>query len=255
MNGRAAIEIQMSDREIPSPGALVRDAYRKVEAEREALFRIAAIPAALQFLIITLLRPQDPAEPSMFIASILNLIPATMFDVAWLRRLLGADAGDPLLPYRWGRRQMGYLIRFALLILLLVFPVMFFAIMVGQLLGNAVVIIMVAGAIGGFYVFLRLSMILVSQALDRPCDPRTSWSATQGGAFRVFWGAAFVSLPVLLIGMTLIAIADTSGLALRFPLLTTLALVVLGLVLRALFLAVVAQVYAISMTGVDRMGR
>ena len=255
MNGRAAIEIQMSDREIPSPGALVRDAYRKVEAEREALFRIAAIPAALQFLIITLLHPEDPAEPSMFIASILNLIPATMFDVAWLRRLLGADEGDPLLPYRWGRRQTGYLIRFALLILLLVFPVMFIAIMAGQILGNAVAIIMVAGAIGGFYVFLRLSMILVAQALGRPCDPRMSWSVTQAGAFRMFWGAAFVSLPVLLIGMTLIAIADTSGFALRFPLLTTLALVVLGLVLRALFLAVVAQVYAICMTGIDRMGR
>jgi hypothetical protein len=55
--------------------------------------------------------------------------------------------------------------------------------------------------------------------------------------------------------MTFIAIADTSGLALRFPLLTTLALVVLGLVLRALFLAVVAQVYATCMTGIERMGR
>jgi hypothetical protein len=32
-----------------------------------------------------------------------------------------------------------------------------------------------------------------------------------------------------------------------------LALVVLGLVLRALFLTVVAQVYAISMTGIDRV--
>ncbi|MFM9844775.1 MAG: hypothetical protein ACKVOI_17580 [Dongiaceae bacterium] len=245
----------MSDREIPSPGALVRDAYRKVEAERAALFRIAAIPAAMQFLIITLLHPQDPAEPSTFIASILNLIPATMFDVAWLRRLLGADAGDPLLPYRWGRRQTGYLVRFALLILLLAFPFMSIAIMLGQILGNAVAILMVAGAIGSLYVFLRLSMILVGQALDRSCDPRTSWSATQAGAFRLFWGAAFASLPVLLIGMTLIAIADTSGLALRFPLLTTLAVVVLGLVLRALFLAVVARVYGICMTGIGRMGR
>jgi len=62
-----------------------------------------------------------------------------------------------------------------------------------------------------------------------------------------------VSLPVLVIGMTLIAIADNSGFSLRFPLLTTLALVVLGLVLRALFLAVVAQVYAICMTGIDRV--
>ncbi len=245
----------MSDREIPSPGALVRDAYRKVEAEREALFRIAAIPAALQFLIITLLHPQEPGEPSMFIASILNLIPATMFDVAWLRRLLGADEGDPLLPYRWGRRQMGYLIRFALLILLLVFPVMFITIMAGQILGNAAAIVMIAGAIGCFYAFLRLSMILVAQALDHPSDPRISWSATRAGAFRMFWGAAFVSLPVLLIGLTLIAIADTSGLALRFPLVMTLVLVVLGLVLRSLFLAVVAQVYTICMTGIDRMGR
>jgi hypothetical protein len=245
----------MSDREIPKPGELVRDAYRKVEAERQALFRIGAIPAALQFLIIVLLRPQDPGESATLIASLLNLIPATLFDVAWLRRLLGADSGDPLLPYRWGRRQTGYLVRFGLLILLLVFPIMFVAIAAGRISENAAAVLMIAGAIACFYVFLRLSLMLVARALDRPCDVRISWSATQEGAFRLFWSAAFVTLPVLLVGMTLIAIADTSGFALRFPLVTTLALVVIGLLLRSLFLAVVAQVYAIRIAGTGWVGR
>jgi hypothetical protein len=242
----------MPDREIPSPGELVRHAYRKVEAEREALFRIAAIPVALEFLISVLLRPQHLTDPLNLLAGIAILIPATLFDVAWLRRLLGADGTDPLLPYRWTRRQTGYLLRLAMLILLLLSPTWLLAMMVGPSSIGTLMLILLAGAIVYFFLFLRLSMFLIAQAVDQRCDLRQSWLATQQGAGRLFWGAAFVSLPVLIVAMVFVGVVDASGLARIFPLLTTLTLAVIQMIGRALFLAVIARVYEIRMTGGNR---
>lgn len=242
----------MPDRKIPSPGEFVRHAYRKIEAEREALFRIAAIPVALEFLISVLLRPQHLTDPLNFVVAATLLIPATLFDVAWLRRLLGADGADPLLPYRWTRRQTGYVLRLAMLSLLVLSPTWLFAMIVEPSSIGALLIMLLIGSIVYFFLFLRLSMFLVAQAVDQRCDLRLSWLATQEGAGRLFWGAAFVSLPVLIVAMVFLGVVVASGLARIFPLLTTLTLAVVQMIGRALFLAVIARVYEIRMTGNSR---
>jgi hypothetical protein len=220
-----------------------------IEAEREALFRIGAIPAAMQFLIITLLQPRDPADPWTIIANIANLIPVTLFDVAWLRRLLAADAGDAPLPIRWTRRQTGYALRLALFMLMLLSPAWLILMMAQHMSINGLVFLLLAGAVACFYVFLRLSMVLIARATDQSCDFRRSWLATRDGAGRIFWGVAFIALPLLILFTIFSAIADATGFAAGFPLLTTLVIVIVALTGRALFLAVLAQVYAIRMTG------
>ena len=98
----------MHSGEIPAPGELFRHAFRRLKTEQDHLFRIAVIPTLLYFLIFVFLRPLEQDLPALLLPLALILIPETLFDVAWLRWILGAGADDPPLPFRWTLRHTGY---------------------------------------------------------------------------------------------------------------------------------------------------
>jgi len=239
----------MSDREIPSPGELARHAYRKIEAEREALFRIGAIPVALQFLIAVLIGPLSQSDPMLLVVAALNMIPVTLFDVAWLRHLLRAAGGDPPLPYRWTRRHTGFAARLAALYILMIIaaiPASFVA-----AIFPLTVIALLAFLLGVvfFYAFLRFSLFFTARAFDQEISLQQSWAATRDGAGRFFWGAAFSFLPGFIVLMIVFSIAKGTGFAAAFPLVTTLAASAVYYLCNALLLAVIARVYEIRVTG------
>jgi hypothetical protein len=237
----------MDSSEIPAPGELFRHAYRRVRAERDHLFRIAVIPVALYFLALALLRPHQQDLPGTMLTLALVFIPMTLFDVAWLRWLLHAGAADPSLPFRWTRRHTGYLGRLVALHLILIaaaMPVVFVAALFPE---NQRPIILIVSMPLFLYLSLRFSLFLVARTIDGVCDLRRSWVATRHGAWRFFWGAAFTTIPVLILLAVLGELVDVVGFAAMLPLVTMLLSSVASFALRALLLAVTAVVYDVKM--------
>jgi len=242
----------MLDSEIPSPGDLVRYAYRKLEAEREALFRIAVIPVFLEFLILLVLFKADMGDLSMTLIAVLTLIPLTLFDVAWLRHLLGAGAGDPRLPYRWTPRHTGFAGRLLLLNILVSVAALPLAILASLLPVDLGRLLMLAGFVAAGYFLLRLSFFVVARAFDRSCDFLQSWTATKAGAGRLFWGVVFAILPILLVLAVVAEIAHATGIGAALPHVIMLLAAAANFVLRALPMAIVARVFELRMMGFQR---
>src|SRR5262245_50905550 len=243
----------MLDSEIPSPGDLVRYAYRTIEVERETLFRIGVIPVFLQFLITVLIGPREHFDFELLLALILNLVPATLFDVAWLRRLLGADAGDPLLPYRWTQRHTGFAGRLALLLAIVTAGFFVALLLMSWLPDSLLTLLLFAGSIFAFFIVLRLSPFFVARAFDSHCDFARAWAATRNGAGRFFWGAIFAFLPGFIVLGILAGMAESTGIGQMLPLVTVLVAVVINLLAHALLLAVIARVFEIRMMGFHTM--
>jgi hypothetical protein len=239
----------MLDDEIPSPRDLVRYAYRKLEAEREALFRIGVIPVFLQFMITVLFGPREHLDLAFVLALALNLIPTTLFDVAWLRRLLGADANDPLLPYRWTQRHTGFVGRLAILLGIVVGAFGAAVFVFAWLPDHLRTILLIVGSVSAFFVILRLSPFFVARAFDGHCDLAQAWAATRSGAGRFFWGAAFSFLPGFIVLGIVAGIAESTGIGSALPLVTSLLAVVISLIAHALLLAVIARVFEIRLMG------
>lgn len=242
----------MLDSEIPSAGDLVRYAYRKLEAEQEALFRIAVIPVFLEFLILVVLFQADMGDLTMTLIAVLTIIPFTLFDVAWLRHLLGAGAGDPKLPYRWTPRHTGFAGRLLLLNILLSVAALPLAILASLLPLELGRLLMLAGFVAGCYFLLRLSFFVVARAFDRSCDFLQSWTATKAGAGRFFWGVVFAILPIMVVLAIVAEIAHATGIGAALPHIIMLVTAAATFVLRSLLLAIIARVFEIRMMGFQR---
>jgi hypothetical protein len=239
----------MYNREIPSPRELVRHAYQRVEAERDQLFRIAVLPIFIYFLIFVFVQPQEQNLPAVLLVVVLAFVPETLFDVAWLRRLLGADGGDPPLPYRWTARHTGFIGRLAALHLMLIavaIPVVIVASVLPQSLGFAFQFICIPLF---FYISLRISLFLVARALDHDCDLRRSWEATRDGIWRFFWGVAFTVLPLMILVIMILELMIAIGIAKALPLVMILVTTAAAFLLRALLLVVIARIYEVRMIG------
>ena len=233
--------------EIPAPGELFRDAYRRLKAERDHLFRIAVIPTLFYFLIFVLLRPLEQDLPELLLALALILIPETLFDVAWLRWLLGAGADDPPLPFRWTVRHTGYFLRRIALHLILVAAAVPVVVASALFPENLRPIVLIACLPLFFYLSLRFSLFLVARAVDGTCDLRRSWEATRDGIWRFFWGVAFATMPLLILLAVIGELVNAVGFATMLPLAMMLLAAIAGFAFRALLLAVTAQVYDVKM--------
>ncbi len=238
----------MDSSQIPAPGELFRHAYRRVRAERDHLFRIAVIPIALYFLVIALLQPYQQDLPGLLLSLALVLIPVTLFDVAWLRWLLGAGAADPPLPFRWTLRHTAYFGRLVALHLILIAAAVPLIVISSLFPGNLRPVFLIVCFPLFFYLSLRLSLFLVARTVDGACDLRRSWGATRDGAWRFFWGAAFTTMPLLILLAVIGELVDAIGFAARLPLVMMLFAAIAGFALRALLLDVTAQVYEVKMT-------
>lgn len=237
----------MHNGEIPAPGELFRDAYRRLKAERDDLFRIAVIPTLLYFLIFVLLRPLEQNLPELLLTLALILIPETLFDVAWLRWLLGAGADDPPLPFRWTLRHTAYLGRRIALHLILIAAAVPVVVISSLLPENLRLIVLSVCFPLFFYLSLRFSLFLVARAVGGTCDLRRSWEATRDGIWRFFWGAAFTTMPLLILLAVIGELANAVGFATTLPLAMMLLAAFAAFAFRALLLAVTAQVYDVKM--------
>lgn len=237
----------MHDSEIPSPRELVRHAYSRLEAERDQLFRIAVIPVLLQFIVLALLHLRERGLSTLLLAAALTLVAFTLFDVAWLRRLLGADAHDPPLTYRWTARHTGFVGRLLLIYLILMVVALPVALIAAMLPENLGLMLQAISAPLFFYVSLRLSPFMVARTVDGPCNLRQSWEGTRDGIWRFFWGAAFAVLPLTILVIMVREMMIAAGIAARLPLVMTLITTAAAFVIRALLLIVIARVYEVRM--------
>ena len=238
----------MHSGEIPAPGELFRHAFRRLKTEQDHLFRIAVLPTLLYFLIFVFLRPLEQDLPELLLSLALILIPETLFDVAWLRWILGAGADDPPLPFRWTLRHTRYCgrrlaVRFILMAALV--PVIVIASIFPE---NLRPVVLSACLPLLFYLSLRFSLFVVARAIDGTCDLRRSWDATREGIWRFFWGAAFTAIPLLVLLAVIGELLNAAGIATTLPLAMMLLAATANFALRALLLAVTAQVYDVKMT-------
>lgn len=235
--------------EIPAPGELFRHAYRRLRAERDQLLRIAAIPIALYFLIIALLQPYEQDLPEVLLPLALIFVPETLFDVAWLRWILGAGADDPPLPLRWTMRHTRYFGRRIAVHLIQIAAAVPVILILSLFLGNLHPIVLIICVPLYFYLLLRFSLFLVARAVDGACDLKRSWAATRDGIWRFFWGATFTAMPLMILLAVIGELVDAIGFATRLPLAMMLLAAIAAFVLRALLLSVTAYVYSVKMMG------
>jgi hypothetical protein len=242
----------MTATDLPSGMELARDAFRAVGAHRDALFRIAVLPLAAEFAAALLLRPQGPLDPSTFLLMAINIVLTTLFGVAWLRRLLDADAGDPPLPYRWSSAHTRFAAALLALVVIAAIAVVPFALIAQAGAGLSGFVALIAGVGVSFLIFLRLAMTLVGAAIGRPCGFGESWRATGSGAAQYVLGAMFAFMPVLVLIGVFVNVAQATGLAGALPLMTTLMLLALVYVGHALVFAVTALVYRLRFPAVPK---
>jgi hypothetical protein len=242
----------MFDDEIPSPGALLRDAYRTIERQSADLFRIAVIPVFLEFLILILISQVNAGDFALTLTAVLMIVPFTLFDVAWLRHLLGAGTDDPPLAYRWTQRHTGFAGRLLLVNILISAGALPLAILASAFPSGLGRLLMLAGIIAGFYFLLRLSFFIVARAFDRSCEFMQSWAATKAGAGRFFWGAVFTILPATVVLAIVAEIANATGIGAALPRVMILLVATATFIWRALLFAVIARVFEIRMMGFRR---
>ena len=189
----------------------IADAYRFVWENRQDFLLIAFLPvvigAVAQTLLLGFLSPDVPVEPppdaeaqgtsGPGVAVLLNLLVSivlyVMFSVAWHRMFLAQEQTTVGAALRWGPRQMRFLARFALLVLLTA--------AVGLAFGGLATLGAVATAGAGpsplqalafmgaivvvSLVAARLFLILPAAALDEQMTLQESWRLTQGNSWRM----------------------------------------------------------------------
>lgn len=255
--------------------------YDALWEHRDDAFRLAAVPAVL-FLALQLFlswqfaaaTPEgegafDPANPPSldpwFIpATLLSLIPATLFSVNWQRVLLLGPAAAPGLGLHWGRRETTFLATvFAIALaamlaaIVVAIPVVAIFMVLQATMNNVVgpagpgtglpILPIVATAlpvvIAEIYVSVRLMPALTGAALDQRGNLRLSWRMTRGNVLRIFAAFLLGVFPFYIGAFVLELLLGMTGLFANVPITGTFLVVLVGLLLSAAGSAVMATVY------------
>ncbi len=244
-------------------GKTAAAAYRTVFGQLNQLVRAALLPFLLNTVLVapTLMAAGNPL---LFVVMVLlTLVPYTLFGVTWHRlALLGKpSAPAPVFP-GWQRRHWRFY-GYALVIMGInaVLQIGLEIAVGGPPIDESGMVVteeamrfvlIMAGGLAVFaYLALRLSFVFPAVAVDESYGLRHAWTHTRGQGLRLILIMAITLLPMLFVGMTVIAImvgalapigdaAGPGGHAFAYLLMSALSYVLL-----ALSLAVISTAFRI----------
>ncbi len=193
--------------------ATVRQAYGIVLGEPGLLLRALAMPFLLSILIAGLAVSMPSHRLVSFTLAIANVVPYTIFGVAWCRlTLLGTGAGQPQLFPSWGARHWRYFgYHFAMVIIalaLLMPPIIMGTLVVSAMTGGsnaglvgAFLLVGIPAIIGTAYALARLCFVFPAAAADEIYGWRHSWVHTRGQGMRLLVVIALSMVPAIAVQM------------------------------------------------------
>jgi hypothetical protein len=197
----------------------VTETYRQLWARRDDLIRLAIVPTLASFLL-AILASGLPLDGTMLVIWLANLLPLTLFTVNWYRlSLLGPAGGAPGLGLSWEGRKTRFLIVNLLLVFGIVLVLAIPAVIIDGLLhqsvpGYAAMIVLV---LVGFYLYLRLGLVLPAITVDHPYRLAQSWHDTAGCGLQLLVATVAAVLPILLVQQMFFALALGTGLVSAAP--------------------------------------
>jgi len=185
-----------------SVGEILSESFGFFFARLGLFFHLVTIPWILSLLLrIAVSAVTEPTLMSGLIEKVLDVIPATMFVVAWIRVvLLGPERVDRLPGLGWSARETAFVgqllqvagITFVLLaaMLLVIGPID--SMMLGRDAADpeatrreAMATPLGAGFIASFLLALRVAFGLAASAVDLPWSPRRSWAYGRGNSWPI----------------------------------------------------------------------
>lgn len=193
-----------------SVGEVLSESFGFFFARLGLFFHLVTIPWILSLLLrIAMWSVTEPTLMSGLAEKVIDVIPATMFVVAWMRVvLLGPERVDRLPGLGWSPREtafVGHLLQVAGITFVLL-AAMF--LVIGPIdpmtLGRgpvdpeaaqreAMATPLGAGFITSFLLALRVSFGLAASAIDLPWSPRRSWAYGRGNSWPII-GSLFLIL-------------------------------------------------------------
>ncbi len=154
----------------------------------------------------------EPAQYGIFLLlQIASLVASLWIAVAWHRYVLTEEFTAGWLPPLRGDLVLGYFGRSVMLGLLVLIAMLIVAIPAGvfmTIVPAATIALLLVTVVVGFYIFLRLGVILPAGAVDRKMTLRQAWTAT-GSEQRAILGLCLVSVGfIVLLQIPLILVPD-----------------------------------------------
>ncbi len=195
-------------------------AYAKVFGQLPLLLRAALLPFLLS-AVLALAAQGTENTPLRVILGLLNLLPYTLFGVAWHRLiLLGPQAAAPPVMVRWEARHWRFC-AYAMILALMNFALLqLLALLAGgattdppQETGIGAPLSMTLASLVMFlaiiFVVIRFSFVFPAVAVDENYGLGNSWRHTRGQVARLLLTLLLTLFPLMLGGMTLIGIIVT----------------------------------------------
>jgi len=203
-----------------SVGEILSESFGFFFARLGLFFHLVTIPWILSLLLrVAIEAVVEPTLMSGLVGKLLDVIPTTMFVVAWMRVvLLGPERVDRLPGLGWSARETAFVVQLLQVagITFVLLAAMF--LVIGPIdpmtLGReaadpeaarreAMATPLGAGFIASFLLALRVSFGLAASAIDLPWSPRRSWAYGRGSSWPII-GSLFL---ILLVGAMANAIA------------------------------------------------
>ena len=204
--------LQQTVRRLPI-GQTVAAAYCAVFGHLPAFARAALVPylISLALWVLVLLAAGTPVVPRLLI--LLEVVPATLFAVAWHRRvLLGPGAGAPAFRPSWEARHWLFL-AYSLGVTVIVYVVILLippavALIFGFLHAGQGAAMALSGLVTFlvlfllvFYFWIRFAFVFAAVAVDENYGLHHAWRHSKGHAPRLMAALVLAALPLMLLSM------------------------------------------------------
>ncbi len=226
-------------------GATAMAALQLLSVRRDDLLRIAIWPLGLTFLLSALFHTW-PSPATWMLAGFANLVPLTLFAVAWQRLILrGSDPGEPSFAMRWTPRETRFVGRLLLQQVACGLGVALPLSFVMPIEGTAIEMLYVTAVmLAALFLALRFSLVLPAIAVDHAYSVAQSWEDTANCGGALLGIMLLAVLPILAGFLLFMLLTEATGLAAVAPYSMLLVGDVIGYGLVAGGFAVLALAFA-----------
>lgn len=224
----------------------VRAVYFATLSNFRGLAMAALLPILLSLLLMALGRWFEGSAAFLFAAALLDLLPYTLFGVAWHRIVLLGNAEPARVITIWQRRHWRFL-GYALAITLIGWTIaeIHLVLLQGYTLGpledtpaqipGPVLLVLLVSTWLVIYLTIRLSFVLPAAAVDERYGFADSWRHTKGQVLRLFFATFVMILPVWLLFLIVFKLIASSAPGPEFA--TSLSATLIWLILKYLMIA------------------
>lgn len=227
--------------------ALALESLRMLVRNFGCFARLALLPAFASFLLELLLfgsgvaelaDPQNLREPTVgdlgmpLLVLLLNFALVSLFAVAWTRVVLLDPSAEPGLLFRWGARELGYVLR----LIPLTVGMVAIALLPALLLADSAIrgILTFVAAIVALFLFVRCMLVLPAAALGLRFGFADAMASTRGNIpFSIVLASFVICLPFIPLFLLVEGLLRATGLAETAPYASLFLQVAIGYAMQA----------------------